>query len=107
MSTIQHVKNVFTSDKFSDLQGVLISCGVNDIDRKSGNDVADEILELIKFINQSYPSVKIIVSEVTPRMDERDHEVKICNDKLLKSIPYLNNVIFVEQNNLRNPKFFS
>ena len=84
---------------------MLISCGVNDIDTKSGLEVADEILYTINRIKQKYPTIKIIISEITPRKDKMDEEVLKCNSKILINIRSLENVFLVEQQNLRDPNW--
>ena len=99
---IHQVTRVFNNERFKVLEAVLISCGVDDIDTKSGSDVSDELVETIKQIKQKYSSIKIIVSEVTPRNDARDGEVHKCNKKVRNSLQGLDDVYLVEQSNLRD-----
>ena len=53
-----------------------------------------------------FPSIKIIVSEVTPRMDEFDEQVKVANSSLNKFVDRHENTFIVKHDNLRNPDFF-
>ena len=80
----------------------MISCGVNNIDTNPGYVVADKILDIVKYIKQKYPDIKIILSEVTPRNDHLDGEVQRCNEILANSITGDSVIHFVKQQNLRD-----
>ena len=43
-----------------------------------------------------------MVSEITPRNDEKDSEVVICNRMLANSVLMMNNVILIKHDNLRD-----
>ena len=79
---IDEVKALIHNQQFNDLEGIIISCGVNDVDKTPGCELAANMLNLINEIKQLYPNVKIIVSEITPRKDHRDSEVQICSEEL-------------------------
>ena len=66
--------------------------GNNDIDEKSGVSVINYLKETIDNIREKYDTVKIILSEITPRKDNRDEEVKACNRLISK---YANNNPFI------------
>ena len=101
-SKIESVKKTIMDTHYENLKTILISCGVNDIDTKIGSDVAHEILDLLEYIKQNYPNVKIVLSEVTPRNDELDEEVKKCNKLVATSMTNKAGVFFVKQHNLRD-----
>ena len=105
---MDEVKTLIHNQQFNDLEAIIISCGVNDVDKISGRSLAANMLNLINEIKQLYPNVKIIVSEITPRKDHRDREVQISNEELSKNTEKLPNVYIVEHRNLRDPdwKFF-
>ncbi len=103
--TISEATNVLNEMRYTKLQYVLLSVGVNDIDDEDGRSVARRMSELVRLINQKYPNTKIIVNEVTPRTDARDDQVKDCN-KSLHELSEENDKVFVaEQWNLRDPTF--
>ena len=76
------------------LKYFLINVGVNDIDRMSGNDVYAEIVKNIDALKEKFPNIKIILAELTPRKDDKDAEVDICN-KLINELARLDENIFV------------
>ena len=100
--TIETVNKIFDSQKFEVLDTVILSCGVNDIDSKSGNFVAGELLATTNRIRREYPNVKIIINEVTPRNDDRDGEVKKCNEAIHSKTRNLDYVFITQQSHLRN-----
>ena len=74
--------------------------GVNDLDDKGGIEVAEKLTNLTNNILRTYPDVKVILNEVTPRHDERDMEVIECN-KPLHTLAKNNNLVFIaKQSNL-------
>lgn len=101
-STLQQVKKNIKKGTFNNLEAVLISCGVDDLDSKSGADVADELVRLVNRIKLKYPSANVIVSEITPRNDIRDQEVYKCNEVLNATLREMPSVFLVEQSNLRD-----
>ena len=76
------------------LKYFLINVGVNDIDRMSGNDVYAEIVKNIDALKEKFPNIKIILAELTPRKDDKDAEVDICN-KLINELAQLDENVFV------------
>ena len=81
--TIQQVNRLFENETFSnELECVLISCGVNDIDSKAGRNVADELFHSVMGIHHQYPKITIVVNEITPRGDEKNKDVNTCNERL-------------------------
>ena len=81
---------------YHNLQYVLVSLGVNDIDDVCG--ITDDI-------HMIYPNVKVIVSELTPRNDNRDEEVIECNKPLVANAKSKDYMYFAKQSNLRDPDY--
>ena len=102
-STLHDVYNVI--EKVKEVEGlkyVFINVGVNDCDIKEHQQVFDEMKSTIDKIRQKIPNVKIIMSEITPRTDDRDDEVMQCNE-LLHNYAYQHDDIFVTvHKNLRD-----
>ena len=92
--------------KFSKLQYFFISVGVNDIDTKDGEEVFDEMKNTIVKLKNKHPNIKVIISEITPRMDERDSEVIIANSLLNEFVKESNDLFITKNGNLRKKKFF-
>ena len=86
----------------SNLEAILINTGVNDIDYMRGAEVHKILLSTINTITRKFPHIKIVVSEITPRNDEKDSEVVICNRMLADSVLMMNNVILIKHDNLRD-----
>ena len=82
---------------------ILISCGVNDIEDRSGREVANGLISLIGRIRQEHPETKIVLSEVTP-YDARDREVRLCNGILHEELADAN-VRIVKLEPLRDAKW--
>ena len=83
--TIQDIARIMDQSRTKTFGCILISCGVNDIEEKSGQDVARELLSLVGRIKQEHPSTKIVISEITPFF-ARDEEVRICNGILHREL---------------------
>ena len=67
-SKIESVRQAIQKESSNKVEAILISCGVNDLDEKSGKEVADEILATIYDAKEKYKNVKIILSEPTQEM---------------------------------------
>ena len=102
---VEHIKNVLSLCTHATIDTILISVGTNDVDFKSGLDVAEDIRSLVESIHKDRPNTKIVVSEATPRSLSRDAEIKSCNEKLhmlLRNVPY---VFMATQGNLRDEEW--
>ncbi len=99
---INEINAAISNNKYTNLQYVLINVGVNDIDDEEGVNVALRLQGIINRIQELYPNIKIILSKITPRNDERDDQVVECNkalDNIYKSHPM---VFLANQDNLRD-----
>ena len=91
---------------FSKLQYFFMSVGCNDIDSKDGQEVFGEMRNIVLNIKHLYPNVKVIVSEITPRMDDRDQEVKNAN-RLLNEFVKGQQDVYITRNGICERKISS
>ena len=81
---------------------VLIHTGVNDIETMSAESLFEHFEHVINSFHKTLPNTKLIISEVTPRMDAFDRDVVQVND-LIKSFTYdMENITIVKHHSLRN-----
>ena len=84
---------------------IVRSVGVNDIDVRSGKEVFSKFKQIVEDIWCKSPHIKIIMNEITPRNDDRDHEGMVCND-LLKQYSITHDKLFLAtQRNMRNDEW--
>ena len=84
----------------------MMSVGCNDLDSEDPTTVFNNIKGIVSQLTEMYPHIKIIIAEVTPRMDDRDAEV-IATNNLINQFAESSDKIFVIKNsNLRDPYFF-
>lgn len=88
------------------LKCLLINVGVNEVDSKRPKEVHRELVTLVRKIKQKHYNVKIVLCEITPRMDKLDQTVLATNKLLRKSFKSETNVFLVSHDNLRNVNFF-
>ena len=91
---------------FTSLGAIMIHTGVNDIDDMDGKKVCIKLFTIINKIESKFPGIKVIVSEITPRMDNRDSEVKICNNMMNSFAKHRKNIFVAGHSNLRGTQFF-
>ena len=103
---INEAMRVVSETIYPNLKYLLLSVGVNDTDDVDGHLVAERITELIDVVHHQYPEVKIIVNELTPRMDDRDGEVTKCNKALVPIVAQDDLLFLAKQTNLRDKSFF-
>ena len=106
--TLKEVNKILDTKVYTNLRYFFFSVGCNDVEYKSGVDVFIDIKKTAERIQSMYPDVKVIVSEVTPRMDSEDldKEVKECNELLNDFVKQSENTFIVRNSNLRDRKFF-
>ena len=92
-------------NQIKELKYILIHIGVNDLDTKPGKLVFQELCEVIGEIRRKYPGIIIVLSEITPRNDNRDVEVKICNEHLSEWVKDQANIYLAKHSNLRDPEW--
>ena len=105
--TLAQVKVVLNRDvKYTNLKYFLISVGCNDLDYGEAAQVFADMKEIVLNLQQAYPGIKIIIGEITPRMDDRDEVVKDINFLIQQFGKSSENVFVIDNSNLRNKKFF-
>ena len=101
---LNEVKTKLTDTNYSGLKYMLINVGVNDTDENSGISVFNRLTEIIGYIKQKYKGIKIILGEITPRADNRDHEVVNCNNLINEFANTNTNIYIAHHENLRDEK---
>ena len=83
------------------------SCGVivTDIDYSPGIDVHKSLTDTISKIKASHPDIKVLISDLTPRKDVKDHEVITCNQMLNDSVKGSRNGTLIKHDNLRDNEY--
>ena len=92
--TQQQLKQYITDLHATSIKYFLIHVGVNDIDHAGGDEVFKQIMDNIELLKQKYPEIKIVLAELTPRMDNKDAAVNKCNE-LLNHYAELDEKIFI------------
>ena len=101
-ATTQELRDKLSSLSLDPYEIVFIHTGVNNLDTVAGVDVAKELIEIVEKIRHNHPSIKIVISEITPRQKFRDDEVKKCNAALHSSLLKKDNITIAFHSNLRN-----
>ena len=102
-STLHNVRELIKELQIKQLKYVMICVGVNDIDNKEHNQIFEEMMSLINEIRTKFPGIKLVISEITPRRDARDAEVKKFNSLLNSFAVNEGDVTVINQSNLRDP----
>ncbi len=92
--------------EYTNLKYFFLSVGTNDLEVKTPHQLFTSINQLVHKLNEVYPDLKFILSEVTPRMDHIDGRVKEANELLDQYARCHDNVFLVKNSNLRNPDNF-
>ena len=101
--TQQDLKQFITDLQATSIKYFLIHVGVNDIDRMESDEVFAKLKENIDLLRKKYPNIKIILSEITPRKDNKDAEVDKCN-RLINEYSTFDNIFIANHANLRGNK---
>ena len=102
-STLHDVCNVIEKvEQIESLKYVFVNVGVNDCDTKDHEQVFGEMKMVIDQIRRKIPNAKIIMSEITPRTDDRDIEVQLCNTLLHDYAQQHDDIIVTVHKNLRD-----
>ena len=83
---------------------VVLSIGVNDVETKSAEQVMQQLEVVVGLLRGKHGQPKIVIGELTPRNDQKDVEVKKCNE-LIKQYADTNNdhIFLAKQHRLRTP----
>ena len=103
--SVRDLKTMIPTIELEHTRLLIINVGVNDLDKKDGRDVFNELKSILEDITKSVPHIKIVLSEITPRNDERDAQVIICNALLKDAFSRSRNVTIAHHNKLRNSEW--
>ena len=103
--TTYDLRKLLQSTNLSDVDLIVIHTGVNDIDTEDGDKVSQNLIDIVRRIQQNLPNVKVVVSEVTPRQLHRDEEVIRCNAALHAALNGTEGVTIAKHSNLRNDRW--
>lgn len=90
----------------SNLKYFFISVGCNDLDTKHGDLVFNSIKSIVDKLRGKFPGIKIILSEITPRMDDLDIQVRAVNTLLNQYVNSSDDLYLTFNSNMRDPDFF-
>ena len=57
-------------------------------------------------LREKFPDIKVVMSEITPRMDGRDEQVKATNTLLREYVERCENTFLTRNSNMRDRDFF-
>ena len=104
--TLDEVSNVVDRDiQYNKLKYFFISVGCNDCDSEDAESVVEKLKNIVSRLKSRYPSIKTIVSEITPRQDNRDEIVKEANVLINRFVENSDRVYVVRNSNLRNSNY--
>ena len=95
ISTIESIKE-------NKPDAILIHTGVNDLEAYSVEQVFQNIKALIESCQKYIPTSRIILSEITPRMDILDRDVFRINRLIHENYSNINMITIVKHHSLRN-----
>ena len=82
-------------------KAILIHTGVNDIEDTSPQELFKQIKDLVHEFQSILPNTKLILSELTPRMDSFDRDVLKVNEMIKTNIPVNDKITIIRHNSLR------
>ena len=100
--TLNDITSALDGLRELEIETLVICCGTNDIDTKTGVAVANQLTDIIHRIKLEHPLTKIVLSETTPRKYRRDDEIIKCNETLHQQLDRTPNVFIAEQSGLRD-----
>ena len=96
------VEKRFREETAKSIKHILIHVGVNDLDTRTPEQVTQHIKVIISGMRKKFVGVKIVMSEITPRNDERDIDVIRCNELLQELYKNEVDVTIAPHSNLRD-----
>jgi hypothetical protein len=105
-NTTSKANEILNSPRFSVDKGLIINTGVNDLERLSPEEIITKQVKLVNTACKVFPDKKIIVSSITPRLDDLGRNINKINDAIDDEIKNLPNVIHVYNGYLENTKYF-
>ena len=58
--------------------------------------------EYRRYYNEMFPHIIVVISEITPRNDNKETDVLTCNQLLAESVKHLSKTFLVKHDNLRD-----
>ena len=105
--TLDQVNRVVDrSVKYTKLKYFLIAVGCNDLDEHEAYEVFGAIRNIVTKLQHMHHGIKVIIGEITPRMDNRDSAVQEVNASIKDLKDSNANVYVIRNSNLRNSSFF-
>lgn len=104
--SVQQSLDIMENVTFTKAKIIMLHFGVNDIESQSIERFSLNMKHIVTKFRSKYPDAKILVSEITPRMDDLNPKVKECNAHLkvvLKGDPQ---VYVIYHNFLDNDELF-
>ncbi|CAB4025500.1 Hypothetical predicted protein [Paramuricea clavata] len=98
--------NILSSPRFKVNKELIINTGVNDLEHSTAKDVISKQLQMINLAVNAFPGKKIILSSITLRDDKLDKDVEVVNKEVHCQIANNRNVIYVNNCNLREVKYY-
>ena len=83
----------------------MINTGINDTDDKCAEEIIEEFKNTIHLLKTKYDGIKIIISVITPRKDDKDKVVIECNRILSSICKDESNVYLISHDNLRDDTY--
>ena len=80
---LHDVSEYIDKTNIEESNNILLIVGCNDLDQKNHEQVFGEMVTILDQIRNKYKNNKFIISEITPRNDNRDNEVKCFNSVLV------------------------
>ena len=93
--------------KYSKLKYFFMSVGTNDLVHRTPHQLFTNIRDLAAKLQETFQGIKIILSEVTPRMDQVDKRVEEVNRLLHQFVQDKADFYIIRNSNLRNPGFYT
>ena len=100
--TIERGREILQQTKFFDQHTIIIHTGVNDLENCSPQEVSNKFCELLLSYKTTYPTVKIIASNITPRKDQLNTAVKRANELIHNELKkdQMKDIILIDNSNL-------
>ena len=99
--TLKQINEELNSLRDVGFDMIVICCGTNDTDERTGVEVANELIGIVHRIKQEHPHTKIVLSETTPRQHHRDQEIQQCNQVLHEHLDQMPGLSIAIQSGLR------
>ena len=104
--TSSQAVKILSSPRFQVNKALIINAGVNDVEHLTIDEVKQKQVEILYVARKAFPGRKIIFSSITPRDDDLDENIRVTNRTVQSEISYFNDVIHVNNDNLRNRELY-